>query len=265
MNYDLVLCGVGGQGVLTIAWVIDHAVQEAGLYLKQSEVHGMSQRGGAVSAFVRISDRPVASDLIANGTASMVLSLEPLEALRYTPLLRPDGWIITDITPLINIDAYPPTEALYQVLFAAPHLVALDATRLAQTAGSVKAQNMVVLGAAASQLPLPMALLEKQLHALFGGKGKRIVEANINAFRSGAAASEFAASLRAAGVPSNLLACVLPRLAFAPQPVSQASVETWCERLLASDGAQFAADMFTQDAALAVEWAPEVAVPGRFN
>jgi len=107
MNYDLVVCGVGGQGVLTMAGVIDHAIHEAGLHLKQSEVHGMAQRGGAVSAFVRISDLPVASDLIADGTASMVLSVEPMEALRYTQLLRPDGWIVTDITPMINVDNYP--------------------------------------------------------------------------------------------------------------------------------------------------------------
>ncbi len=253
MNYDLVLCGVGGQGVLTIAWVIDHAVRDAGLYLKQSEVHGMSQRGGAVSAFVRISDQPVASDLIANGTASMVLSAEPLEALRYTPLLRPDGWIVTDITPLVNIEAYPQTEALYKVLFSAPRLVTLDATRLAQAAGSVKAQNMVVLGAAASQLPLPMALLEKQVHALFGHKGRRIIDANINAFRSGAAASEFAARLLAAGVPPALLARVIPRLIFEPQSVSQASVEAWSERLLASDSAQTALRLFAADTATPVE------------
>jgi indolepyruvate ferredoxin oxidoreductase beta subunit len=258
MNYDMVLCGVGGQGVLTIAWVIDHAVHEAGLYLKQSEVHGMSQRGGAVSAFVRISDKPVASDLIASGTASMVLSLEPLEALRYTPLLRPDGWIVTDITPLVNVDPYPQTEALYQVLFSAPHLVALDATRMAQKAGSVKAQNMVVLGAAASQLPLPLALLEKQLHALFAGKGKRIVEANVNAFRSGAAASQFAAELIAAGVPSGRLARVLPRLVFEPRPVSRATVTAWCEHLLASDGAQAALRLFEADIAVSVEALPGV-------
>jgi indolepyruvate ferredoxin oxidoreductase beta subunit len=253
MNYDLVLCGVGGQGVLTIAWVIDHAVHEAGLYLKQSEVHGMSQRGGAVSAFVRISDNPVASDLIAAGAASMVLSVEPLEALRYTPLLRPDGWIVTDTTPLINVDPYPKADALYQVLFSAPRLVALDATRMAQKAGSVKAQNVVVLGAAASQMPLPLELLEKQLHALFDGKGKRIVEANINAFRSGAAASQFAARLLAAGVPSGLLARVLPRLAFEPHPTSQACVDAWCKRLLAPDGAQTARQLFAVEDAVPVE------------
>lgn len=82
MNFDLVIAGVGGQGVLTIAAVLDRAANEAGLYVKQSEVHGMAQRGGAVSAFVRMSDQPVASDLIGHGHASLLLSIEPLEALR---------------------------------------------------------------------------------------------------------------------------------------------------------------------------------------
>lgn len=259
MNYDLVLCGVGGQGVLTIAWVIDHAAHQAGLYLKQSEVHGMSQRGGAVSAFVRISDRSVASDLIANGTASMVLSVEPLEALRYTSLLRPDGCIVTDVTPLINVDPYPQPDALFRVLFSAPHLVALDANRLAQKAGSIKAQNMVVLGAAAAQLPLPPELLEKQLHALFPDKGERIVKANINAFRIGAAASQFAAKLIAAGVSSGLLARVVPRLLFEPRPVSRVTVKAWCQRLLASDGALVAQRLFGAADAVSVETVPGTA------
>jgi len=255
MNYDLVLCGVGGQGVLSIAWVIDHAVHEAGLHFKQSEVHGMAQRGGAVSAFVRISDQPVASDLIATGAASLVLSMEPMEALRYTQLLRPDGCIVTDVTPLEN-DAYPKHEALYQVLFSVPHLVAIDATRLAQKAGTVKAQNMVVLGAAASQLPLPTALLEKQVQELFASKGERIVKANISAFRIGAAASQFAAALRTAGVPSGVLARVLPRLMFEPQPVPQAGIDAWCQRLLAPDGAVAALRLFDAGATLSPDAVP---------
>ena len=243
MNYDLVLCGVGGQGVLSIAWVIDHAAHEAGLHFKQSEVHGMAQRGGAVSAFVRLSDKPVASDLIAHGAARMVLAVEPMEALRYTQLLRPDGWIVTDVTPLEN-DAYPQHEALYKVLFSAPRLLVIDATRLAHKAGTVKAQNMVVLGAAAAQLPLPMVLLEAQVQALFAAKGERIAKANVNAFRIGAAASQFAAALLAAGVPAGVLARVLPRLMFEPQPVAQTSIDAWCERLLAPDGAQTAMRLF---------------------
>jgi len=255
MNYDLVLCGVGGQGVLSIAWVIDHAAHEAGLHFKQSEVHGMAQRGGAVSAFVRLSDKPVASDLIAHGAARMVLAVEPMEALRYTQLLRPDGWIVTDVTPLEN-DAYPQHEALYKVLFSAPRLLVIDATRLAHKAGTVKAQNMVVLGAAAAQLPLPMALLEAQVQALFAAKGERIAKANVNAFRIGAAASQFAAALLAAGVPSGVLARVLPRLMFEPQPVAQASVDAWCKRLLTADGALAAMRMFEAAATLSPDAVP---------
>ncbi len=245
MNYDLVICGVGGQGVLSIAWVIDHAAHQAGLYFKQSEVHGMAQRGGAVSAFVRISEQPVASDLIATGAARMVLSVEPMEALRYTPLLHPDGWIVTDVTTLENVDAYPQHEALYRVLFSVPRLVVLDATGLAHKAGAIKAQNMVVLGAAAAQLPLSSELLETQVRALFASKGERIVKANVNAFRIGMAASAFAQALIAAGVPSALVAPVLARLVFEPQPVSEDLIRRWVQRLLAADGAQTAERMFS--------------------
>lgn len=257
MNYDLVICGVGGQGVLTIAWVIDHAAHEAGLHFKQSEVHGMAQRGGAVSAFVRMSDQPVASDLIAKGCASLVLSMEPMEALRYAELLRPEGWIVSDVVPLEN-DAYPPHDALYRVLFSVPRLVVLDAMRLATNAGTVKAQNMVVLGAAAMQLPLPMELLEAQVRSLFAPKGERIVRANVNAFRIGAAASGFANALLAQGVPSSVLARVTARINFEPQPVSQASVEAWAQRLLAADGTQMAMRLFEAGTPVPAEWRGDV-------
>ena len=256
MNYDLVVCGVGGQGVLTMAGVIDHAIHDAGLHLKQSEVHGMAQRGGAVSAFVRISDQPVASDLIADGTASMVLSVEPMEALRYIPLLRPDGWIVTDITPMVNVDNYPALPDLYQVLFSAPRLVALDAELLARKAGSIKVQNTVVLGAAASHLPFPTELIEQQLRTLFGRKGERIVEANINAFRMGDAASRFAAALLAAGVASGVLARILPRIAFEPHNVSEQVVAAWCQRLLREDSAELARRVFEADDSLAPDAVP---------
>ena len=256
MNYDLVVCGVGGQGVLTMAGVIDHAIHEAGLHLKQSEVHGMAQRGGAVSAFVRISDQPVASDLIAEGTASMVLSVEPMEALRYTQLLRPDGWIVTDITPMINVDNYPPMADLYRVLFSAPRLVALDAERLAKKAGSPKVQNTVVLGAAAMHLPLPTELFENQLRRLFARKGERIVNANISAFRMGDAASRFAADLVAAGVASEVVARVVSRIAFEPHPVAPECVAAWCQRLLEPDAPELAQSLFAADEALS-----PVAVP----
>ncbi|MDD2918810.1 indolepyruvate oxidoreductase subunit beta [Rhodoferax sp.] len=256
MNYDLVVSGVGGQGVLTIAGVIDHAIHAAGLHLKQSEVHGMAQRGGAVSAFVRISDQPVASDLIGDGMASMVLSVEPMEALRYTQLLRPDGWIVSDITPMVNVANYPPMDALYQVLFSAPRLVALDAARMAKKAGSIKVQNTVMLGAAAMHLPLSPELFENQLRRLFSRKGERIVNANINAFRMGDAASRFAAALLAAGVASEVVARVVSRIAFEPEAVPPSCVAAWCQRLLSPDAAPLAASLFAVDEALSPDAVP---------
>ena len=88
-------------------------------------------------------------------SAALIVAVEPLEALRYTGLLRPDGAVVTDITPMVNIDNYPDLGALHAVLFKLPNLVAVDATRLAQAAGTVKAQNTVVLGAATPLLTLP--------------------------------------------------------------------------------------------------------------
>ena len=224
MNYDLVIGGVGGQGVLSIAWVLDHAAHEAGLHFKQSEVHGMAQRGGAVSAFVRISDQPVASDLIAQGGASMVLSVEPLEALRYTQLLKPEGWIVTDVTPLVNIDNYPDYAAMVKVL-----------------------------GAAAMHLPFSAEVLERQVTELFAAKGERVVKANIQAFRQGDSASRFAAALVAAGVPSEVAAQVVARIQFPPQPVAAELVSAWAEYLLAADGVQAAQKLFDADEPIALD------------
>lgn len=244
MNFDLVLCGVGGQGVLSTAYVVDHAAVEAGLHLKQPEVHGMAQRGGAVSAQVRLSSQPVASDLISEGGASAVLSVEPLESLRYMALLSPDAWIITDVTPLNNIADYPPLPQLFDLIFKLPRLVLVDATRLASKAGAIKAQNMVVLGAAAAHLPLPAALLEKHLAALFAAKGERVVEANLRAFRMGQAADAFGTALLGLGVQQALVARVVPRLSFEASTAPQAVVSAWAERLLRPDGAQLAARVF---------------------
>lgn len=241
---DVVLCGVGGQGVLSIAWIIDEAAVTAGYQLKQPEVHGMAQRGGAVSAFVRIADAPIASDLIGAGEAHAIIAVEPLEALRYVHLLRPDGWIVTDVTPFVNVGNYPATEALYDVLFATPRLIALDATRLAHEAGTAKAQNMVVLGAAAALLPMPAALLERFIEAQFAAKGARIVAANIAAFRMGAAAGAFTADLLERGVPGATAARAAARLAFAPERVAAVDVDRWAARLLAADGVAFARGLF---------------------
>ena len=244
MNFDLVVCGVGGQGVLSIAWVIDHAAVAAGFHLKQPEVHGMAQRGGAVSAFVRIADAPIASDLIPAGSCRLVLAVEPMESLRYTKLLRPDGWIVTDVTPLVNVADYPPPDALYDVLFAAPRVIAVDAVRLAHKAGTVKAQNMVMLGAAARLLPVPAPLLEEHLRALFADKGRRIVDANVAAFRMGDAASRFGAALVAGGVAPGVAARAAAGLEFAAEPMAEDAIATWIDRLRGPAGEATAMRMF---------------------
>lgn len=244
MKFDLVLCGVGGQGVLTTAYVLDHAAVEAGLCFKQPEVHGMAQRGGAVSAQVRLSDVPVASDVISDGGAHLILSVEPMESLRYLHLLRPDGWLITDVTPLQNIADYPALPRLYQALFSLPHLLMLDASQLAAKAGAMKAPNIVVLGAAASLLPLSVQALEKHISALFSPKGERVQTANLKAFRMGRAASAFATAVREGGVPPAVVAPVVARLDFAETPVPTPVVDAWGERLARRDGADVACRVF---------------------
>jgi indolepyruvate ferredoxin oxidoreductase beta subunit len=244
MNFDLVLCGVGGQGVLSTAYVLDHAAADAGLHFKQPEVHGMAQRGGAVSAQVRLSDAPVASDLISQGEARVVLSVEPLEALRYVTLLKPDGWIVTDVTPLKNVGDYPPLPKLYGVLFSAPHVLAVDATKLAAKAGAMKAQNMVVLGAASALLPLSAESLERHIERLFAPRGERLVTANLKAFRLGRAAASFATALATRGVPQRLVARVVPRLDFDVEPPAADVAAAWAARLGEPDGEVFAERVF---------------------
>jgi indolepyruvate ferredoxin oxidoreductase beta subunit len=99
MKTDIILAGVGGQGILSIAAVIGSAAVEENLFIKQTEVHGMSQRGGDVQSHLRISDQAIASDLIPLGRADLIISLEPMEALRYLPYLKKDVWIVTKSKP----------------------------------------------------------------------------------------------------------------------------------------------------------------------
>ena len=119
MKLDVVLAGVGGQGVLTAAAILAEAGRRHGLTVKQGEVHGMSQRGGAVTANLRMADGPVGSDLIARGSAEMILSLEPVEALRWLPYLATDGVVVTSASPVRNISDYPEID---QVLAVRPDL-----------------------------------------------------------------------------------------------------------------------------------------------
>jgi indolepyruvate ferredoxin oxidoreductase beta subunit len=185
MKRDIILAGVGGQGILSIAAVIGMAAVESGLCLKQAEVHGMSQRGGAVQSHLRISDRPIASDLIPMGNCDMILSVEPMEALRYLPFLAKEGWIITSSKPFRNIDDYPEEDALFGEIRKVKNHLIVDAHTMAAELGSQKVSNMVMLGAASEFLPLDQVYLEGALHILFGRKGETVVTLNIEALEAG--------------------------------------------------------------------------------
>lgn len=185
MKKDIILGGVGGQGILSIAAIIGTAAVKAGLYLKQAEVHGMSQRGGDVQSNLRISDQPIASDLIPVGKADMIISVEPMEALRYVPMLAADGWIITNTTPFINIPDYPSKEELLEVINSQPHHIILDADAIAKELGSTKAANVVILGAASPFLGLSYEQIEEAIRITFGRKGDEVVNLNLAALKAG--------------------------------------------------------------------------------
>ena len=186
MKTDIKLCGVGGPGILSIATVIGEAATAAGLCLKQAEVHGMSQRGGDVQSDLRLSTEPVWSDLIPLGGASLILSMEPMEALRYLPYLAPDGVVVTASRPFVNIPDYPEEAAVLAELDALPHVLRCDIEALAREAGFPKSANMVLLGLAAPFLGLltPDQLLDA-VGRVFARKGEAVVQANQAAFKLG--------------------------------------------------------------------------------
>ena len=189
MKYDILLCGVGGQGILTIGHVVGEMARRAGWRVKQPEVHGMAQRGGAVEASVRLAEAPIHSDLIPRGGADLILAMEPLEALRQLPFLAPDGWVITATEPVRNCAGYPGDAALLAELNALPRKLLLPVAELAAQAGSPRGANMVLLGALSARLPFPETAYGEVIRELFGRKGDAVVQANLQAFAAGRAAA----------------------------------------------------------------------------
>ena len=185
MKADIILAGVGGQGILSIAASIGMAALNNELYIKQAEVHGMSQRGGAVQSNLRISDRPIASDLIPLGNADLILSVEPMESLRYLPYLSTDGWLVTNSNPYLNIPDYPDMEAIEEQIALHPNHVLLDADQIASDLGSKKVSNMVILGAATPFIGISYEPFESGIRAIFERKGEEMVLLNLMALRKG--------------------------------------------------------------------------------
>ena len=188
MKKDIILAGVGGQGILTIATIIGDAATAAGLNLKQAEVHGMSQRGGDVQSNLRLSTEPIHSDLIKQGAADLIISMEPMEALRYLPYLNKEGWVVTSSHPFKNIPNYPQEEALMQELNTLPQVAALPIEDVAKENNLPKSANVVLLGMAAKYIEiLTPEQLRESIARVFAAKGEKIVEANQQAFDLGLA------------------------------------------------------------------------------
>ena len=185
MICNMILCGVGGQGVLSLAAIIAKASLSAHLNVRQSEVHGMSQRGGEVSSHLRIGNEEIVGDLVPSGTADLIISMEPMESLRYLNYLKPNGIVITASEPVKNISNYPDVNAVYAKIAEIPGSICLEAESLAEAAGSRRASNMVLIGAASSFLPLETDELQNAIRETFASKGESIVETNLKAFDAG--------------------------------------------------------------------------------
>ena len=185
MRVDIILSGGGGQGILSIAAVIGEAALKEGLYMKQAEVHGMSQRGGDVQSNLRLSDQPIASDLIPKGHADLIISLEPMESLRYLPYLKEDGWLVTNSQPFVNIPNYPDMEKVNEELDKLPHKVILDVEAIAKEVATARAANIVMLGAAAPFIGIEYNKIEDGIRRIFGRKGEEVVEMNLKALKAG--------------------------------------------------------------------------------
>jgi len=185
MKADIILAGVGGQGILSIAAGIGLAAVKSNLYIKQSEVHGMSQRGGDVQSHLRISDKPISSYLIPQGQADLILSVEPMESLRYLPFLSKKGWLVTNTIPFENIPDYPAIDQILAEVKKVPNHIALDADAIAKDIGSAKSSNIVMLGAASPFIDIPFEKLQEGIRELFGRKGDEVVEANLKALKAG--------------------------------------------------------------------------------
>jgi len=203
MKYDILIVGVGGQGVLTLSYILDNAAMSKGYHFKQSEVHGMAQRGGSVYSHMRISDRVIFSDIIPEGSAEMLLSLEPLEVMRYIQVLHPEGVVVTSSVPFKNIPNYPDEAELLNTLFKLRKIVLINSRYIAAKAQMTRAENIVLLGAATPFLPFKLEELSRHVKKVFEGKDQ-IIEGNILAMRMGYNTGSFYKALLDSDVPPGV-------------------------------------------------------------
>jgi len=227
MEFNIILSGVGGQGILTIAYMLDNASVANSYHFKQAEIHGMAQRGGAIQTHLRISDKPIFSDLIPQARADLIISVEPLEVNRYLSYLKKDGAVVSSSTPVKNIPNYPDEGELLRRLLSLPNVVLLDAGKIARQAGSSRSQNVVMLGAATPFLPF--RLVPYFVQEAFRDKGDRVVETNIRALTMGFKASSFFIRLVSHGVSKGTAFALIER--FDPETVEPEAAAEWAGRL----------------------------------
>jgi indolepyruvate ferredoxin oxidoreductase beta subunit len=212
MKVDIILAGVGGQGILTIAYLLDNAAVAKGWRFKQAEVHGMSQRGGAVYSHMRIADHDIISDLIPNGQADMILSVEPLEVQRYLGYLAPGGVVVSNIEPFKNIPDYPPDDVVLGGLARLPRALLVNAAAIAGVAKMPRAQNMAMVGAATPFLPFELADYRPLIEGLFGRKGESVVAGNLLVLETGWKVGSFSKTLLDAGISTDLVGLLTSKL-----------------------------------------------------
>ena len=225
--------------------MIDNAALDAGFEFKQAEVHGMAQRGGAVQSNLRYGDSEIWSDIIPTGKADVVLSIEPLEVLRYRHYLRPGGWVVTSTTPYVNIPDYPENESLLADLAKLENIVMVDTAHFARAAGNLRAQNMVAVGAASPLLDFEEDRLLAFVEQLFARKGEKVVAVNQRAFRLGRAAGLFFRGLADASMPRLAALSLVGKLD--PETIDEAHAGAWAEAI-AGDKAKLEALLAEEEA-----------------
>ena len=183
--HGIVLSGVGGQGVLSLAQILLEALRRSGLHALQSEIHGMSQRGGSVHAQVCFSEAALTSPILDEGGADLLIALEPLEALRYVSMLRLDGHLVVSEEPQMDMAGYPPLDDVYAALKAVRGVHLIDTEDLARSLNHRQAGGMALLGMASRFLPVDDAVWRDVISQRFESKGARVMEKNLEAFEAG--------------------------------------------------------------------------------
>ena len=185
MKTDVVLAGLGGQGVLSAGAILAAAALEQDLLVKTVETRGMSQRGGPVHIHVRLSDAVIHSSMIPAGRADILLAMEPIEAVRNLHYLHSEGRVYANEAPSADLRDAPRLEQALAEIRGKAHSFLLNATALAREAGSPRSANLVILGAASARFPVDLCRLEGAIRFRFQGKGEATVAASLRAFRSG--------------------------------------------------------------------------------